>query len=424
MKVLWFTNTPCGASERLLPDLHDGGWLKSLEKELVKSNGIELYIAFYWNYPLKVFKIDKTTYVPITTKYLRNKLSRIFFRNFLGERMDYENKTYLLEVIKRINPDIIHVHGTEENYGIIQLDIKIPVVISIQGILSPLSEKYFSGIHSHVAQRYEDILTKLQLKSAKRLFRVLVRKAKRERIILKNSKHIIGRTEWDKRVCNLLAPKSIYYNGGEILRDSFYLAKWQKGPFSTVIKIVTVTSGKLYKGLETIVKTALLLKQYDHFNFEWTVVGISENSALSKLVKSWLKVEYSELSINLVGIKQEGDIVKTLLDSDVYCQVSHIENSPNSLCEAMLIGMPIVASFAGGTSSILRDGKEGILVQDGDPYSYAGAILEISADYLRALDYANASYNTAQVRHKRSEIAKQTIDIYKQILEKFLNGDN
>jgi len=29
MKILWFTNTPCGAAEKLIPDLLGGGWLKS-----------------------------------------------------------------------------------------------------------------------------------------------------------------------------------------------------------------------------------------------------------------------------------------------------------------------------------------------------------------------------------------------------------
>ena len=47
----------------------------------------------------------------------------------------------------------------------------------------------------------------------------------------------------------------------------------------------------------------------------------------------------------------------------------------------MLLGMPIIASFAGGTSSLITNNTTGILVQDGDPYVLGGAILHISKSF-------------------------------------------
>lgn len=40
---------------------------------------------------------------------------------------------------------------------------------------------------------------------------------------------------------------------------------------------------------------------------------------------------------------------------------SHIENSPNNLCEAMILGMPCIATDAGGTSTLLSNMKDGLL---------------------------------------------------------------
>ena len=57
----------------------------------------------------------------------------------------------LLKVVKESQPDLIHVHGTEECFGLIQSFCKIPIVISLQGILSPYTEKFFSGIPQSIA---------------------------------------------------------------------------------------------------------------------------------------------------------------------------------------------------------------------------------------------------------------------------------
>lgn len=67
-------------------------------------------------------------------------------------------------------------------------------------------------------------------------------------------------------------------------------------------------------------------------------------------------------------------------NTGIFIHPSHIDNSPNGLCEAMLLGMPIIAIYAGGIPSLLVNRREGLLVQDGDPYAMAGAIIELLKD--------------------------------------------
>ncbi len=87
------------------------------------------------------------------------------------------------------------------------------------------------------------------------------------------------------------------------------------------------------------------------------------------------------LNIKLLGGSGEREISQLLQSADIYCQASHIENSPNSLCEAMLIGMPVIASYAGGTPSMLDNEQEGLLFQNGDAHALAGAILQMSHNF-------------------------------------------
>ena len=79
-----------------------------------------------------------------------------------------------MNIINLYNPDIIHVHGTEDNFGLIQFYTKKPVVISIQGLLNPL-KKYFSGIPKNIAVKYETFVRKLVFLSIKENLKYLIK---------------------------------------------------------------------------------------------------------------------------------------------------------------------------------------------------------------------------------------------------------
>jgi glycosyltransferase involved in cell wall biosynthesis len=87
----------------------------------------------------------------------------------------------------------------------------------------------------------------------------------------------------------------------------------------------------------------------------------------------------------------------------------------------MLLGMPAVATYAGGVSSLLTDKKEGILVQDGDPYAMAGAIAEL----IRQRNYANSlgvnARDRAIARHDPGKIVNDVINIYSSVISKSQN---
>jgi glycosyltransferase involved in cell wall biosynthesis len=415
MKILWFTNTPCSACDLLAPNMQSGGWLKSLETEL--NDKVELSIAFYWGNVITPFKHKKTNYYPILRKGKGTRIGRFFNRLFHRTNNDTKEILLLLKIIEDVKPDVIHIHGTEDNFGLIQSYTNIPVVISIQGILSPYSEKFFAGISLFQAFWHEGIKTKLLFRSVWSVYNEMKKSGKRERFILRQAKYIIGRTDWDRRISRLLSPNSQYFVGNEILRPQFYEQHWNKTNFGNPTQLVTIMSSGLYKGLETIVKTAQILKENNSLNYVWTIVGQDKTSDLVTLVKKWLRIDYEKLNIKFEGNKNEFELSNILINSDIYCQVSHIENSPNSLCEAMLIGIPIIASFVGGTDSILAYKKEGILVQDGEPYSFAAAILEMECNYNESINFAQNARKKALVRHNKIFITNEMFKIYSSIIE-------
>ena len=135
---------------------------------------------------------------------------------------------------------------------------------------------------------------------------------------------------------------------------------------------------------------------------------------------TWFKrninVKFNQINIQLLGPLQEKELVNELLEADVFIHPSHIDNSPNSVCEAMILGMPVIATFAGGIPSIVENKKEGLLVQDGDPYALAGAIRELKENR----DYANQLGSNARAkaltRHNPKRIITNLMNIYSSVI--------
>ena len=385
MKVLWFTNNACSASKIYNPKSFQGGWLASLENHLNKNTDVKLFISFYHNKPSLPFDYNKSTYYPVLKekKSTSKIIERVFKRFNNNNELEIDR---LVEVVKEVNPDIIHIHGTEENFGLIQKLVSQPVVISIQGIINPICEKFFSGMPRAVVKKYEPLKLKFSFHSQIYRYKRFMAMAQNELDILNTSKNIIGRTDWDRRVTSVLSPNRIYYHNDELLRDTIYKNKWNsKCYLSDEFKIITITGSPLFKGFETILKAAIILRKLNKIKFEWNIVGLSDEDPGVKMIVSWMNVNLKDMNINFFGKIPPEKFIPLMLNSNVYCQASHIENSPNSLCEAMYIGMPVVATFAGGTDSMLENNKEGILVQDGDPYSMAGAIVELKNNPEKAI---------------------------------------
>ena len=59
---------------------------------------------------------------------------------------------------------------------------------------------------------------------------------------------------------------------------------------------------------------------------------------------------------------------------------SVLENSPNSVAEAMLLGTPVVAARVGGIPSMITDRKDGLLYTGGNVEELASTVIELWKD--------------------------------------------
>lgn len=386
------------------------GWMKALEKNI--RDKVDLSIVFYHDAVVEPFVLGTTKYYPIS-KYQNGKLSKIKQRLFNTLEPKADIKTFL-KIIAEVKPDVIHIHGTESNYGLVQKFINIPTVVSIQSIITVYRYKYFSTISYMDVLKYSRLKNFALQRTFNHVYKRFVKMAAREQEVYSHTKHFIGRTAWDKRVASVLSPLASYHHNDEILRESFYQHQWSL-PLAPKLILFTTNGPDIYKGIETLLYCAHLLDK-NNIDYEWRVAGLNADDETVAIAARTTARPVSN-NIKFLGSVNEQLLVHTLLQAHIYISTSHIENSPNSLCEAQILGLPCIATNAGGTASLLQDEKDGILIQDGDPYAMAGAVIELKNNYTKAIEFGKNARQKALLRHHPEKITNDLLSIYQTITD-------
>lgn len=411
MRVLWLSINSSCYSSKLSTAHNGGGWVSSLEKIVKTVSEIELGIAFEYNSDKFKDIIDGVVYYPMNTETPATKRRSEF-------SISHQEKMILpkcLEVINDFKPDLIQCFGSEWAFGLVANHTDIPVVIHMQGsmpsyynvLYPPRYSRWSAIVYNLVSLKFKDVVRSIFAPKLNR------QRAEREARILTSNRYFLGRTDWDKSIVDLFSPTSQYFVCNEALRDSFVASeKWQVKNNNTII-ICTTGSGSLWKGLDVILKTAHALKTYSDIKFVWKIIGGVGNRCYIE----WMEgLSFADNNVEFLGVLDEQRLRQELIDCDMYVHPAYIDNSPNSLCEAMLLGLPCIASCVGGISSIIDDGKSGILVPVNEPYLLADKIKQLSKDKDLQQRLSTEAIAKASDRHNVENIKSELLNAYNQII--------
>lgn len=411
MKVLWFEITTPSRYK------NDGGvlagWQDSLESIVAAHDDMELYIAFEANADAKPKVLGSVHYLPLATSYT-------WFQRKKASLSQTESAKHILpmamEVINAVKPDIIHVFGNEWPFGLVTKETEIPVVIHIQGAIVPYTNALYPPKYNNFTLFFH---AGARPKVWWKLFRQFCHNKSRlsmEYEIWNIVSHYMGRTQWDKALCNTLHPKSDYHHVEEAIRPVFLENKYHwKGYTCGRIRLVS-TGISFWKGADVMLKTAHVLKNMN-VDFEWLVAGKMDTFLLS-VIEHKENLKFKENNIDILGFTQPDKLVNLLCGSTIYVHTAYIDNSPNSICEAQMVGVPVVATYVGGIPSLIKHDESGYLVPANDPWQTANAIVELANDKERLQKYSVTAKKTALARHQPNRVYSQLINCYKSIVYK------
>lgn len=420
MKVLWVSNTifPDFAKELGQEKPVIGGWMYGMAKDLAKQ-GVALTVAT----------------ASTSHNAAHKKIGGIDYYLLKGAKHIYTYDSTLekqwVNIIKIVQPDLVHIHGTEAAHGLalMQACPDLDYVVSIQGMVSVYDRYYFAGISPKEILRnitFRDIVRNDTIFKARKKF--VERGANVEVKYLERTTHVIGRTHWDHAHTLAINPKVTYHFCNESLRDEFYeSAKWNIKN-KTDHTIMLSSAGYPIKGFHMVLKALPIVKQF-YPDVRVRVVGhdltasktFDEKIRLSgygKYLKSLIKKLGLMDHVIFLGTLNAQGMVDAYLNSHVFVCPSSIENSPNSLGEAQLLGTPVIASYVGGVPDMVTHEESGLLYRFEEVEILARHIIRVFEDGHFANKISQAGIKAASKRHDRATNLRELLHCYTTILAK------
>ena len=364
MKILWITNTifPAACKSLGIPAPVIGGWMYGLSMQIASVQGNHLSVATTYNgLEFKIFKINEVIY------YLLPAKSTTSYQKSL--------EPHWVKICNELNPDIIHIHGTEFTHGLACMRScpSLNYIVSIQGMVGIYSRYYYAGINSRALLKhitFRDLVRFDTVFQAKRKFK---KRGIFEKEYFQRTHNVIGRTSWDYAHVRAINQKVNYHFCNESLRDVFYAAeKWDinnKSDYTIFLSQATYP----IKGLHQILKAVALLKEeYPKIKIRIAGSSIIKYSTILEKIKlsgygSYIQNLIRKLNlydhVQFIGMLKEEQMVAEFKNAHIFICPSSIENSPNSLGEAQLLGVPVVASYVGGIPDMVTHGETGLLTR-------------------------------------------------------------
>lgn len=415
MRLLWITNIKVAYEEK---GSSSGGWMFGALEYLSDNTDYEIFIA----YPNGVKKIDS----------IRPQIKYTTF-NYNISKTKYDESLYnqFLSIYTDCQPDLIHIWGTEflHTYAAVQAAEKMQiidkVIISIQGLVSVCSKHYTLGIPVKYCgtKTLLDMVTGGSVKTQQKKYQ---QRGIYEQMALKTARNVIGRTSWDKACVQQINSDIQYFYCDEILRSPFYSSEQWEYPKCEHHSIFLSQASYPLKGFHFVVEALKIVKsKYPDvkvyvagekiFNKKGGMTFVNRNIRISTYKKYlYQKIVQYGLQENVVflGILDAVQMKEQYLKSNVFVSASTIENSCNSIMEAMRLGVPVISSYVGGITNMIDSQINGITYPCDEPYMLAYYIMDIFQDINLAERLSCNAREKAMRRYDPKTVGTMLVNIY------------
>lgn len=368
---------------------HPSSWIVNLSNEIAQRNNVELSIISY--YP-DIDRDQSFEYNGIRFYIIKYgvSLTRRGFPNYFPIDVMFKYpflRHKILKTVREINPDVIHIHGTENAFGTsVVNDNVFPKLLSIQGIINEY-KKYDNNLFF----KYQ---------------------AKIENRVIKRIKYFGSRTEWADNYIKKINPNSQIYYLPEAINKCFFMNENAENQ-----NLIFVGTLNRRKGIEKVLNLFINISK-SVVDSKLFIIGKGEINYVCKLKKIANTNNLNE-RILFLGSQPQENIKKYFNQSTILLHLSEIDNSPNTILEAMAAGLIVIATNTGGVSSLVKDGINGFLIKSNSNQN------EISELIIDILKNKNKYYNIIETAKKfvkennyPENVADMYLKVYKDIIER------
>lgn len=360
---------------------HPAAWIKNLAHELASRDDIDLHLITFARHISEIHIINKyniTFYIlPRQTVYLR------VVTLFKSELNILNNQ------IRRINPDIIHSHGTEEVYSYAAMLCGYPYIVSLQGIINELIKL----IPQRLSVQYL-------------LFKFF---SKFEKNTLKKTHYIIAKTGFAEKIARKYNHKSVIYRIGNIVDDQFFAIENVPSENNYILFVGSISRSK---GIYDLIDAVYLLDKMD-MRFVIKMIGHA-----NKEVTNEIKIRNLGHRFEFCGFLEHAQLIEHFKSAKMLVHPSHMDTSPNVISEAMAAGVPVLATDVGGIPDMIEHDVSGVLVPPHSPDKLAIHIEKLIINPNFFLRLAKTAKKQCIKQHASAVVVEKTVSAYKDILKR------
>ena len=368
-------------------------WVTAIVNELKYNPNVDLHVISENIFLRKDYNINKNNvnYYFINHGYniliLHNRyiLKIVYKINYLTSNYLLRKKTK--KIINTINPDIIHLMGTEIPLATVILDIKYKHLISIQGMLNLVYD-------INPTRRLRAYLKKYEYK--------IYSKGNNFGIRSNHMRETIRKHNLNAKFYNHNFPVNsfVYNNQKDDKKDTDIIF------FGRITEI---------KGIEDLIIALSLLKK-SAINFNCKIIGQCEEN-YKEYIKKMIIDENLDNNIRLIGeLSSQEEVFQEVKKSKIAVLPSRIDITPGTIIESILLGVPVISYNVGEIPSLIKNGETGILVEKGDILGLKDAIAKLlDDDNLRCL-YSKKGKALINKSYYVKNVVRKLLIIYDNII--------
>lgn len=382
MKIAWISEFPvewmpdAPVSIRNLPKQHPATWMPILAAELACRSEVELHVIVLRN---NISASDM--FVAGNVRYHLIKVDK-------GTRitsMFWADTTAIRRKLVEIQPDLIHAWGTERGAALVASRLNRPYLVTMQGILSWYKKMIPFSLHDQCAWVFEEIaLRRARYVTTECVFAADYLCRRYPHLRVTQAEH---------------APNWIFH-------------RVERRPQTKPVRLLFVGTPGHRKG------TDLLLLGLDQvastLDFELVIIG--GGGSYIDGIRPRLSPEMQR-RLKIVATLMPDGVMRELSTATLLLMPTRVDTSPNAVKEAVVAGVPVVASAIGGIIDYVKPGLNGFTFKAGSLESFVAALREAIAHPTISKGVVDAGCLAEMRRYlSPSQMGENFLNAYRQVL--------
>jgi glycosyltransferase involved in cell wall biosynthesis len=332
MTVAWISDYPIEwmaeppPEMQRIPKQHPMTWMPVLLEELQRRADLKVHVLVLRNTAPRDLELERGG---VRFHVLKSR------GGLRAPSLFWTDTVLIRRALRRLKPDLVHAWGTERGAALVASRLDWPSVVTMQGLLSWYEELVPLHLYDRVVARLERVsLRRARVVTTESNFAVNYLRQRYPRLEVRQAEH---------------APNWLFH-------------RLERRPQTVPVRFIAVGTVNHRKGSDLLLRA--LGRLVNEFPFELRVVGATDYAFLATL--------RSELPAALWGRIQfikhlsPSQVAEELATATISVLPTRADTSPNAVKEAVVAGVPVVATRVGGVVDYVIDGENGLLVDSED----------------------------------------------------------